>query len=110
MPSRSVLFLISPGPRPPYGQVADHLWGAGADVDTDGNSTDPNDTNWTELTVQTRPDPDDLNRIDVDLVSDLPLVLRVMASSPALAERVAGFLARHCSAEIVTQWPSPASK
>jgi hypothetical protein len=53
-----------------------------------------------------RPDPDDLNRIDIDPVSDSPLVLKLVASSSTLAERVAEFLARHCSAEIVTQWPA----
>ena len=109
MPS-SVLFLVNPGPRPPFGHVADHLWGAGSDVDTEGNSSDPNDSNWTELTVQARPDPDDLSRVDVVPVSESPLVLKVVASSAALAERVAEYLANHCKAEIVTQWPPSTSR
>ena len=110
MSSQNVLFLVNPGSRPPYARVADHLWGPGADFDSDGNSSAPNDTNWTELTVQARPDPDDLNRVDVDPVSESPLVLKVVSSSAALAERVAGFLAHHCKAEIVTQWPSSTSR
>ena len=110
MPDQNVLFLVNPGPRPPFGRVADYLWGFGANVDTDGNSLDPNDTNWTELTVQLRPDADHVNRVDVDPVSQSPLVLKVVSPTPALAQRVAGYLAHHCDAEIVTRWPSPGLK
>jgi hypothetical protein len=110
MPGHNALFLVNPGPRPPFGLVADHLWGAGADVDTDGNSSSPSDTNWTELTVQLRPDTGDLNRVDVDPASELPLVLKVVSSSAELAERVAEYLANYCKAEIVSQWPSATSK
>jgi hypothetical protein len=110
MPNDTVLFLVNPGPRPPLARVADHLWGSDADFDSDGNSSDPSDTNWTELTVQARPDPDDLNRVDVDPVSESPLVLKVVSSSTALAERAAHFLAHYCKAEVVSQWPSPTQR
>jgi hypothetical protein len=106
----SIFFLVNPGPRPPFGRVVEDLWGFNSSVDTDGNSSDPTDTNWTELTARLRTDPNGVSRIDVDPVSETPLVLKVVGSSPLLAERVAGFLAHHCSAEIVTQWPPSISK
>ena len=45
------------GPRPPYFAVAEHLWGPGVDIDSDGDSATPEDPNWTELTVIRRKSP-----------------------------------------------------
>lgn len=47
----SVFYLVAPGDRLPYGWVADHLWGTKADIDSDGNSRTPDDTQWTELSL-----------------------------------------------------------
>jgi hypothetical protein len=79
------------GPRPPYGRVAEQLWGTGVDFDSDGNSASAEDPNWTELTVIRR--PEHIDRVDVDPVSESPLVLRVSSPSRDLALLVATFLA-----------------
>jgi hypothetical protein len=81
-----------PGPRPPFVFVAEHLWGAGVDFDSDGDSRTPDDQNWTELTVIRR--GGNSERVDVDLVSESPLVLKVVSESKDLALRAANFLAR----------------
>jgi hypothetical protein len=36
--------LRDPGPRPAYYLVADHLWGRGCNIDSDGNGATPDDT------------------------------------------------------------------
>ena len=78
------------GPRPPFAEVAEHLCGVGVDFDSDGDSSSPGDPQWKELTVEQRLPPGE--RVDIDLVSDVPLVLKVVASSPSLARRAAEFL------------------
>ena len=94
-------FIVSPGPRPPYYLVAEHLWG-GADFDSDGNSTTPSDTNWTELTVQLRPDC--IERVDIDPVCNDPLVLKIASESPALAKSAADFLVTSTGGKLNTDW------
>jgi hypothetical protein len=79
------------GARPPFRAVAEHLWGAGVDFDSDGNSAGAEDTTWTELTIAKRPDCEE--RVDVDPISEAPLILRVVSSSRDLALRTASFLA-----------------
>jgi hypothetical protein len=84
-------FLIEvPGPRPPFGVLAEHLWGRGVDFDSDGDSVNAEDPNWTELTITRRPD---IERVDIELVSQMPLVLKVASESRELALRAATFLA-----------------
>jgi len=78
------------GPRPPCTAVAEHLWGPGVDFDSDGDSTYPNDSSWTELTVIRRPDYRE--RVDY-LISKVPLVLNVASTSRELALRTTTFLA-----------------
>jgi len=90
---RELCLLSGPGPRPPFAEVAHHLWG-GADFDSDGNSETPADVTWTELTLVRRPLYDE--RVDIDPVSVDPLVLRITSETPGLARRVAEFLARSC--------------
>jgi hypothetical protein len=46
--------LTSPGSRPPFYRVAQHLWGAGCNFDSDGDSDFPDARDWTELTVVLR--------------------------------------------------------
>ena len=82
MASSSQVFLVSPGPRPSLGLVAESLW-PGRDVDTDGNCETPASSSWTELTIALRPGC--AERVDVDPVSFFPLVLRVSATSNELA-------------------------
>jgi hypothetical protein len=113
MGERSELFLVSPGPRPPYWKVAEELWGKGCDIDSDGNSTHPDDRLWTELTISLRTRGADsgdglqMERVDIDPVSDDPLVLKLSASTGALAIRVAEYMARQTSARISSTWQRP---
>lgn len=95
-------FVVNPGPRPPFAFMAEALWGA-VDFDSDGDSRYSSDTAWTELTIQRRPHSDE--RVDIDPVSVSPLVLRVSATSPDLAERAARLLAGHGGAVVVSEWP-----
>src|SRR5688572_28275412 len=78
------------GPRPPFAELAEHLWGTGTDFDSDGDRRSPNDRDWRELTLERRIPP--FERLDIDPISDTPLVLKVVASSHALAVRAAEFL------------------
>jgi len=88
MPS---VFLIDPGPRPVVSDVAEYLWGAGCDVDSDGNATAANDRSWTELTLTLRPGY--RQRIDVDPLDDRqPLVLVIRSETDELAQRIGSFL------------------
>ena len=87
------------GPRPPFGLVADHLWGAGVDIDSDGNSRRPDDHDWTELTVSRRPEC--IERVDVGPVSEAPLILKVRSESRDLAFRAATFIAAATNGRII---------
>ena len=90
MSERYELRIHVNGPRPPCARVAEHLWGVGVDFDSDGDSTSATDPNWTELTVERRQEPRE--RVDIDLVSEQPLVLKVVGSSVSLTRRAAEFL------------------
>lgn len=95
--SSNVWLLSGPGPRPPFAEVAHHLWG-GVDFDSDGNSETPADVNWTELTLIRRPNHDE--RVDIDPVSEDPLVLKISSATPGLARRAADFLTRSCGGSL----------
>ena len=69
------IFLIAPGPRPFFGDVAEHLWGPGRDIDSDGNADDPLSDRWTELTLILRPDYE--QRVDIDPLDDRePIIIQ----------------------------------
>jgi hypothetical protein len=78
------------GPRPPFTELAEYLWGRGVDFDSDGDSASPEDPDWTELTVERREGTSE--RVDIDSVCERPLVLKVVGSSLSLARRAAEFL------------------
>ena len=105
MPAR---FLAEPGPRPPFSDLAEYLWGKGVDFDSDGNSTFPQDGSWTELTIQRRPDY--LERVDIDPVSVHPLVLKVYSSSEDMVERVVRFLEQSCGGSVLTNWKADGNR
>ncbi len=95
-------FLIrNPGPRPPFATVAYHLWGAGVNFDSDGDSETPEDPNWTELTLERRDASGE--RIDVDPVVPEPLTLKVVSESRDLALRAATYLAEVTGGDLVKQ-------
>jgi hypothetical protein len=86
--------LIAPGPRPQVHAVAEHLWGKGCDIDSDGDSSSPDARDWTELYVALRPEC--VEWVDIAPVSGYPrLVLRIKSDRKDLARRVGKFLARH---------------
>jgi hypothetical protein len=87
----SVYFVRVHGKRPPFSCLAYFLWGSKADFDSDGNSSTPTDSTWTELTLKNRASPDE--RIDIEPVSDDPLILEIKGSSAILAARAAYYLA-----------------
>ncbi|HKB59766.1 MAG TPA: hypothetical protein VKC56_06920 [Gallionellaceae bacterium] len=83
--------IVEPGPRPPFYQVVEHLWGVDCNVDSDGDSRTLEDTQWTELAIELR--EADEPRVDFDPVSTDPLVLQVRSFSADLAQKVARFIA-----------------
>lgn len=90
--------VVKPGPRPPYYKVAEHLWGPGCNIDSDGNSEEPEDDQWTELAIELR--DGEGKRVDVDPVSMTPLILQVRSSSFQLAEAVAVFIVQQSGGEL----------
>jgi hypothetical protein len=92
MSVEEIWLLSKPGKRPPFGTLARHLWGD-VDFDSEGNAATP-DSDWTELTIERRPDYD--QRVDVDPICDNPLVLKIRSSTPGLARKAAEFLMREC--------------
>jgi hypothetical protein len=78
------------GPRPPFDRLAKYLRGA-VDYDSDGDSVEPESTNWTELTLINR--RDETQRIDVDPISETPLLPEIRSESEKLVDRTARFLA-----------------
>jgi len=83
------IYLIGPGPRPYFGDVADHLWGPACNCDTDGNADQAPPDGWTELYVALRPVSDE-QRVDVDPLDDRkPLVLVISSENEELARKAA---------------------
>ena len=78
--------------------VACFLWGPDVDFDSDGNSKIPNDTFWTELTVETRTVPTE--RVDIDPMIEDPLILQIKGSTEIIAARTAFYLAETTYGEI----------
>ena len=78
------------GQMPPYYQVADALWGEGADVDSDGDSATPESTDWRELTLILRPSYD--LRIDIDPSPDDRNVVELRSESPELLDQTLAYL------------------
>lgn len=80
------------GPRPPFGEVVDHVYGAGTDVDTDGDSETASATNWGWLYMcqrSTRNAP----VVEVMLAEDRSDVMIVVSDHEGLALQVAEYLA-----------------
>jgi len=97
------LYLIAPGSRPPFPAVARYLWGKD-DFDSDGNSRHPNDDQWTELTIICR--STNSERLDIDPVSENPLVLKISSTSSSLVQKIAQLLVASSGGTICTEWPN----
>ena len=102
----SRFLLRGPGPRPPCHKVAEHLWGADCDFDSDGDSEQRLSTDWTELTVSLRDHNgrnSDAQRVDVDPIEgEQPLVLSIRSDNPDLARRTAEFLQMKAGGELAS--------
>ena len=93
------IYLFSPGPRPFFGAVADHLWGPGCDYDSDGDADQPLSDSWTELTVALRPSCE--QRVDIDPLDDRePLILVIRSEHEVLAREAAIFLRSSAGGEL----------
>jgi hypothetical protein len=82
--------IRAPGPRPEFYLIAEHLWGIGCEIDSDGNSLTPEDREWTELTISLRSSHED--RVDIDQLSVDPLVLVVHSVKAELCKRTVDFI------------------
>lgn len=89
----SILYLVSPHARPAYYLVAEYLWGANADIDSDGDSRWPGDEEWTELSLILR-NSSDSAQVHIDPVSTDPLILQIRSPDAGLTERVANYLSK----------------
>jgi hypothetical protein len=97
--SHDFIFCIKhPGLRPAYYLIAEHLWGLGCNIDSDGNSRTPDDTHWTELTLSLRGKSS--VRIDIDPLSIDPLVLAVRSSQESLCRQAAQFIVNYSGGEL----------
>lgn len=96
----TVLYVVASAPRPPFPDVAAAIWGADVDVDTDGDSSSPQDTHWTELFCSRR-DQSGV-QFDVSVAAERPLTLKIEASDEITATRVARFLAEHMGSQVQT--------
>jgi hypothetical protein len=97
------IYLIAPGPRPSFNDVAQHLWGPGCDYDSDGNADHALSDGWTELTVALRPDCE--QRVDIDPLDDRePLILVIRSGQEVLARAAANFL-RSVAGGVLTNGP-----
>jgi hypothetical protein len=104
------VFLQPRGPRPDFRLVISFLWGDLHNVDTEGNSYNPANRDWTELYCQNR--ENELETFHVGAVSQAPLTLAVESDLPELAARVAYFLATETWAAVASDpsgpWHGPA--
>ncbi|MEZ4710969.1 MAG: hypothetical protein R3A44_27470 [Caldilineaceae bacterium] len=112
MKNHEIAYLVKPNStisQPVFWEIAIFLWGSEEDFDSDGNAINPNDTEWTELTLSNRIDPN--QRIDIDLHGSKPLVLKITGSTQALAARTAYFLAARTRGKVSliepVAWRSP---
>lgn len=100
----TVFYLVAPGDRPPYGWVSDHLWGSEANVDSDGNSRTPDDTQWTELSLILRGAGE--AEVHIDPITSSPLILQIRSPDGSLAQRVATFLSQKTKGNIESSMPN----
>lgn len=89
------LYVTAPNERPDFRLLIAFLWDDKKDVDSDGNSINPADRNWTELTLEPRDSPSE--RVDIDEFIRAPLVLKVQSENKDVALRTAYIIA--CQAE-----------
>lgn len=75
---------------PPFYEIAEAIWGGGVDIDSDGDSSHPEDTTWRELTVILRSDCD--QRLDIDPTEKDRDIVILRATSQEILEQALDFL------------------
>lgn len=89
------------GLRPPYREVVEHIYGVGANVDTEGDSNPSSRTDWTWLSMGLRPSSD-LPDIEVLMPAGQTGCMVVQSNDEQLAIRTASFLANRTGGRIVS--------
>lgn len=97
------LFLLSPGLRPPFYEVVDHVYGHDSNVDTDGNSMSREAVDWTDLYMAQRPEMDPV--VPVFPMNLDATVLCIESSSESLARRTAEYLHHRCGGTLTDPPP-----
>lgn len=87
------IVIADVGLRPPFREVADHVYGIDTDVDTMGDSHPPERTDWTWLCMSRRPTTRDLPDVEVSMLIEQRGCMIVLAHDETLAIRTAAFLA-----------------
>jgi hypothetical protein len=103
-------FFIQPKiRRPEFRTVIAFLWRESQNVDTEGDSYDPNSLEWTELYCMNRECPEEV--FEVSPSADEPLTLRIDSNVSELAARVAYYLATNTESLVAANelgpWHSP---
>ena len=79
------------GDMPAFSEVVEAVWGRGIDFDSDGDSGNPNDTTWRELTATLRPKYD--QRLEVfPLSEEARDTIRIESTHEQVVSRAADFL------------------
>ncbi len=95
--------------RPAFWRLAVFLWGTEVDFDSDGNATNPDDMEWTELTLSNRIEIN--QRVDIAPIKTDPLILKVVGTTQPLTARAAYFLTAKASGKVSESgkivWRSP---
>ncbi|WP_353230912.1 hypothetical protein [Novosphingobium sp.] len=100
------LFLITPGPRPPFFEVVIHVYGPNDTVDTDGDSRLREATDWTWLYMQLRKPPYREQPVVEVAMLEGKNVMRIASDEADLAERTAVFLASQAGGTISRKLPT----
>ena len=100
------LFLIMPGPRPPSFEVVDYVYGSDDTVDTDGDSSSREATDWTWLYMQLRKPPYREQPVVEVAMLEGENVMRIASDRADLAEKTATFLADRAGGTVSEKLPS----
>ena len=99
-------YLIAPGPRPPFFEVVDHVYGPDDTVDTDGDSGSREATDWTWLYMQLRKPPYREQPVIEVAMLEGENIMRIASDEAGLAERTATFLANRAGGIVTRELPA----
>ena len=78
------------GPMPAFYKVAHAIWGSDTDFDSDGDSYNPESTDWRELSLTRRPEYD--LRVDIDPAPEDRNIVTLRSESEELVQQVLVYL------------------